>query len=239
MLAACARGAIGVDAAVGFVDLDVDAVINLRIDPDRRKARVATRIGIERRDAHEAMHPRFRLHPAMGIVALEQQGRGLEARFIARRLFDELDLKLASLRPARIHAGEHARPVAAFGTAGARVNFDEGVVGVSLAREQRLDLPALAFGLQGLELGNALGLDLCIALGFREFDKSHRVLELPLKARKAIQAIFKLRALAHDLLRGVGIVPEIGVFDPGIQFGQAARRGIDVKDASSAVPWTA
>jgi hypothetical protein len=37
-------------------------------------------------------------------------------------------------------------------------------------------------------------------------------------------------------LRGLGIVPEIGIFDLGVQFGKAAFGDIDVKDASSAIP---
>jgi hypothetical protein len=37
-------------------------------------------------------------------------------------------------------------------------------------------------------------------------------------------------------LRGLGIVPEIGVFDFGVQLGEAACGDIDVKDASSAIP---
>jgi hypothetical protein len=37
-------------------------------------------------------------------------------------------------------------------------------------------------------------------------------------------------------LRTFGIVPKVGVFGLGIQFGKAARRSIDVKDASSAIP---
>jgi hypothetical protein len=37
-------------------------------------------------------------------------------------------------------------------------------------------------------------------------------------------------------LRGIGIVPEIGVFDFRIQFGKTARGDVDVKDASSAIP---
>jgi hypothetical protein len=40
-------------------------------------------------------------------------------------------------------------------------------------------------------------------------------------------------------LRSLGIVPEIGIFDFGIQFGKTSRGSIDVKDASSAIPWIA
>ena len=41
VLAAGARRTIGIDAAIAFVDLDVDRVIDHRIDPDRREGRVA------------------------------------------------------------------------------------------------------------------------------------------------------------------------------------------------------
>jgi hypothetical protein len=37
-------------------------------------------------------------------------------------------------------------------------------------------------------------------------------------------------------LRGIGIVPKIGIFDFGVQFGKAPGCDIDVKDASSAIP---
>ena len=37
MLAAGAGGAIGVDLAIAFIDLDIDLVVDDRIDPDRGK----------------------------------------------------------------------------------------------------------------------------------------------------------------------------------------------------------
>jgi len=37
-------------------------------------------------------------------------------------------------------------------------------------------------------------------------------------------------------LRGFGVVPKVWVFGLGVQLGKAAGGGIDVKDASSAIP---
>ena len=68
VLAARARGAVGVDAAVAFVDLDVDLVVDHRIDPDRGEAGVAARVRIERRDAHQAMHAGFGLRPSRSAL---------------------------------------------------------------------------------------------------------------------------------------------------------------------------
>ena len=79
----------------------------------------------------------------------------------------------------------------------------------------------------------------CIVLRLGEFDQRHRVVQLALEACGGAEPILELGPLAHDLLRGFGVVPEIGIFDLGVQFGEAAGRGIDVKDASSAIPWTA
>ena len=64
---------IGVDPAVGLVDLDLDLVVDHRIDPDAGEGGVPPRIGVEGRDAHQPVHARFRLQPAIGVVALDQE----------------------------------------------------------------------------------------------------------------------------------------------------------------------
>ena len=61
-------------------------------------------------------------------------------------LADDLDLVVAPLGPADIHALEHLRPVLALGAAGAGMDLDIGVVGVGFAGEQRLDLALMRFG---------------------------------------------------------------------------------------------
>jgi hypothetical protein len=49
-----------------------------------------------------------------------------------------------ALAPAAIHAQEHLGPVLAFGAAGAGIDFDIGVIGVGLAREERSYLVAVS-----------------------------------------------------------------------------------------------
>jgi hypothetical protein len=46
-------------------------------------------------------------------------------------------------------------------------------------------------------------------------------------------------ALAHHALRARLVVPQVGVLGLFVQLGEAARRGVDVKDASSAARATA
>src|SRR3712207_7810210 len=47
--------------SVAFVDLDVDPVIDDGVNPDAGEARMAPRLAVEGRDAHEAVHARFGL----------------------------------------------------------------------------------------------------------------------------------------------------------------------------------
>ncbi len=119
------------------------------------------------------------------------------------------------------------------------MHLDIGVVAIRLARQQRFKLAALAFGLQRPEDGEALLLGRRIALDLAEFDQRRRVVEFALQPGDPAEPVFEHGALAHQLLRRFRIVPQAGILGLGVQFGEATRGGLDVKDASSAIPWTA
>ncbi len=104
------------------------------------------RVGIVGRDAHQPMHARLGLEPAIGVLAFDLNGRRLEARLFARVAFDQLDLVALLVGPAHVHAHQHFGPVLALGAARACMDFEEGVVAVGLAREQRLDFAPLDLG---------------------------------------------------------------------------------------------
>ena len=92
VLAAGARGPIGVDAEVLVDQLDLDVVVDLGIDPDRGEAGLPPRVAVERADAHEAVHARFGLQPAVGVGAVHLEGAALDARLFAVRSFKHIDL---------------------------------------------------------------------------------------------------------------------------------------------------
>ena len=217
-----------------------DAIVDDRIDPDRGEAGVAARVGIERRDAHEAVHARFRLHPAMRVVALDDDRRRLDAGLVAGRLFDDLDVEFAALGPAHVHAQQHARPVAAFRAAGAGMDFDIGVVAVRLARQQRFDLAALALGLAA----RAAARDpLARSAASPSISPSSTSVAASSRSRCSLaSAPSRSSSIVRSRISfcaASGSFQKAGVFGFGVQFGESARRGLDVKDASSAVPWTA
>src|SRR5690606_20851363 len=121
VLAAGAGRAVGVDAHFRFRDHDVDGIVDDRIDPGAGEGGVAARVAVIGRDAHQTVHARFRFQPAIGIVALDEDGGGFDARLLALVDLQHLDLEFAALGPARVHAQEHGGPVLAFRAAGAGV----------------------------------------------------------------------------------------------------------------------
>ena len=69
--------------------------------------------------------------------------------------------------------------------------------------------------------------------------KRDLIFKFLLDAADCLELIVKCIALAHDTLRSCLVAPEIGVFRLFVQFCKASRRGVDVKDASSAAGLTA
>ena len=80
VLAAGAARSVGVDAQVLVLDLDLDVLGQLRPDEDRRERRVAARRLIEGRDAHQPVHAGLGEQQPVGVVALDDERRALDAR---------------------------------------------------------------------------------------------------------------------------------------------------------------
>jgi hypothetical protein len=114
------------------------------------------------------------------------------------------------------------------------VDLEEAVVGVGLARQQALELepaePVPELAQRGLRLGHDLGIALLLGqlgqrLGIGEF-----LLQLALPVDGGREA----RALAHDALRALPVIPQFRVGRRLAQLIQACERAVPVKDASSA-----
>ena len=127
----------------------------------------------------------------MRVVTLDDDRRRLDASLVAVRLLDQLDVELSPLRPAHVHAQQHARPVAALGAARSGMHFDIGVVGVGLARKQRFELAPLALGFQRPQSADPLGFSRFVAFGFAKLDQRRRVVEVALDLRQRAQPVFQ------------------------------------------------
>ena len=172
-------------------------------------------------------------------MARDLDGGRLDAGLFALRLLEILDLEAVLFGPARVHAQQHLGPVLAFGAAGAGVNLEIGIEAVGFARQQRFEFAARDFLFQVLQRGLGFGDNAAIVLGFAEFDHADIVLEFALDLADAVERILQRGPLLHQLLRLLGIVPEIGGFGELVQFREARGGCFDVKDASSAARLTA
>ena len=71
VLPAGAAGAIRVDAQIGFVNFDLDGVIDFRINEQRSKRSMTPRIGVKGGDSHQPVNACFRFQVAVGVIAFD------------------------------------------------------------------------------------------------------------------------------------------------------------------------
>jgi hypothetical protein len=172
-------------------------------------------------------------------VAIDLQRGRLDARLFAVVQFDDLYLVALLFGPAGVHAHQHRRPVLALGAACAGVNFKEAVVAVGLAGQQRLDFQLGDFGTEPFQLVFRVLHDRRIVFHLAHFDQLDGIRYGLLQPLDGGNAAFQVLPLAHDRLRLFRIVPQVRIFGAGVQLVQVSQCLIPVKDASSAVQWTA
>jgi len=112
------------------------------------------------------------------------------------------------------------------------VNLEIGVVAVGFAGQQAVDLARFDVVAQLGERFLRLVEHRLVAFGLGYFGKAKRVGEFAFDALVAPDEALEPSALAHQLLRARGIVPEIGRFDEPVQLIKPTGGNIPVKDAS-------
>ena len=119
------------------------------------------------------------------------------------------------------------------------MDFQITVIAVGLAREQAFQLALGRYPGQGLQRLFGLGLHIRVAFLGGKFQQFAGIRKFAFHPAKTIYGGFQPGALAHDFLGPDLVVPQVGVFGQGVQFGQSFFRRAEVKDASSAIPVTA
>jgi hypothetical protein len=118
------------------------------------------------------------------------------------------------------------------------MDLEIAIIGVGLAREQAFELAPGRLGAQPLQSRLGFGDDPSFALGFAELEQLERLVDLTLDAAVATDRLVEPGPLTQQLLRTLGIVPQVLILGLRVQLGETAGRGLPVKDASSAAPAT-
>jgi hypothetical protein len=118
------------------------------------------------------------------------------------------------------------------------MDFEITVIGVGFARQQALELASRSLRAQLFERRLGLGDDCRFALGLAKLDQLTGLFDLALDPPVAANRLVEAGALAQQLLRRSGIVPQLRILGLRVQLGEASGRGLPVKDASSAAPAT-
>src|ERR1019366_2766555 len=99
VLAARAARPHDVDAEILLVDVELDGLVDVWIDEDAGERSMASRLRVERRDAHQAMHAVFRAQVAVSPLAGDAEGNALDTRFVPRLQVEDLALVAAPYAP--------------------------------------------------------------------------------------------------------------------------------------------
>ena len=145
VLAAVATGTERVPFQVRRVYLDVDRVIDQRIDENGRECGLALALGVERRKAHESVHTILSLEIAVGIVALDLDRGRLYSRLVSFKKVSDSHFVTVPLAPAHIHPHQHRTPVVRLGAARSGIYRQHGSKVVPFRAQhipklQRLDI---------------------------------------------------------------------------------------------------
>src|SRR5215475_7263804 len=100
-------------------------------------------VRVERRNPNQPMHAALGLEITVRVLAANQQRDRFDPDFFAGLNIYDLRFKSVALDPALIHAQKHVGPIARFGTAGAGMNGEEGVVAIVLTRKELAELEFL------------------------------------------------------------------------------------------------
>src|SRR5258708_31081795 len=102
MLTAGPTRAKSIHTEIFRLDVDLDLIVDLRIDEHRRKRRMPARGRIEWRDTHQPMHTDLRLQQPKGVFAVHFERHRLDAGAVAFQAVRHNSFKSVSLGPAQV-----------------------------------------------------------------------------------------------------------------------------------------
>ena len=237
VLAALAGRAEHVDAQVVVLDLDLDVLVDHRVDEHRGERGMAPGLRVERGDPHQPVHALLGLQQPVRVLAPDLDLGGLDAGLVARRGVQHLHGEPVPLGPAHVHPHQHLGPVLRLGAPGARVDRQQRVADIIGTLQQVLQLERFELSRDRgrLRLEPALHFEVHMGVRLHELGQLaplvHTLAQRVIGLEPALQSL----GLLDDGARALRIGPQPAVRHGVLQLGEAARLAIHVK-GSSAVP---
>ncbi len=119
------------------------------------------------------------------------------------------------------------------------MHFEEGVIAIGLARQERLNLTLLNFDSKDGQRSLGVAHHLLVMLLFAKFDQTDGVIQASVEVRIGCQRRIQVLPLAKMLLSALRIVPKAGVFGDRIQARETSCCFVPVKDTSAEAKGTA
>ena len=145
---------------------------------------------------------------AVGILALDHNGGGFQAGFVALLIVHDLIGEAVALGPAGVHPVEHLCPVLCLGAACAGMKRENGVGGIVLAGEQGLE-PG---GLHALDEGGVFFLQFgeegLVLFLVAHLAQDHHVVPGGAALGLGLQLVLFLLELLQDFLGVLRVVPK-------------------------------
>jgi hypothetical protein len=113
------------------------------------------------------------------------------------------------------------------------MHFQEGVIAVGLAGQERLNLTFLNFGSKDGERSFRVANHLLVIFFFAKLDQVGGIVKAGVEPRISCQRRIKVLPLAKKLLSAQRIVPKARVFNDRVQARETGRGFVPVKDTSA------
>ncbi len=172
---------------------------------------MAAGVGVEGGDAHEPVHAALALEAPVGVRTADDERDGLQARLLAHQLVQFLDGVTRVIAPARVHAVEHRRPVAALGAARTGVDRENRGGRVVLVGEGGLQDRLLEGGLEGGRFAETLRERFLVLFLDGQLAQDDQVLDLALEVEKAVERAPDECQLLHEPAHPRLVLPDLGI----------------------------
>ena len=217
MLAAGAAGAAGLHFDVLGADLDLAVVVQLGHDLHGGEAGLPPGVGVKGGHPDQPVDAVFALEVAIGVVALDEDGGGLDARLVTGLVVHQLIGVAVALGPAGIHTVEHLGPVLGLGAACTGMEGENGVVGVVFAGQQSRQTALADLLFQVVVPGGDLRQQGGVVLLLGHLAQGHGVLPLGHQPVILLDAVLQALDLLGHLLAVLNVVPEAVLLRLGLQ----------------------